>query len=150
MHAGEQALAVVRGWVEKAESDLKAAILLLRAGEEAQPDTVAFHSQQCAEKYLKAFLSRKSIDFPKTHDIGQLLLLLPQKAVFELSAAEQRRLTAYATLTRYPGDYEPVTAREARRALAIARRIRKHVRKLLGMRQGRVTEGNPHPRFRRR
>jgi HEPN domain-containing protein len=131
MPADEQALSVVRGWVEKAESDLSTAVLVLQAGGQRQADTIAFHAQQCVEKYLKALLSSEGIDFPKTHDVGQLILLLPRSALADLSPEEQRRLTLYATVTRYPGDYEPVTTHEARRAVAAARRIRARVRKLL-------------------
>jgi hypothetical protein len=36
--------------------------------------------------------------------------------------AEQERLTDFATLTHYPGDYEPITLMEARRAVTLARR----------------------------
>jgi len=56
MPADERVVSVVRGWVQKAESDLKTAVLVLHAGEEGLADTVAFHAQQCAEKYLKALL----------------------------------------------------------------------------------------------
>jgi HEPN domain-containing protein len=131
MLADDRLVSVVQGWVQKAEIDLKTAVLVLRSAEEGPAESVAFHAQQCAEKYLKSLLSWKGIDFPKTHDIGQLIQLLPREAVIEFTAAEQRRLASYATVTRYPGDYEPVTIDEARRALAMARRIRKHVRKLL-------------------
>lgn len=131
MPGDERVVSVARGWVQKAENDLKTAVLVLRGGEEAPADTIAFHAEQCAEKYLKALLSWYGIDFPKTHDIGQLMLLLPRKAAIDFPVAQQRRLASYATVTRYPGDYEPVTIREARRALAMARRIRKHVRRLL-------------------
>jgi HEPN domain-containing protein len=131
MRADERVLATVRGWIEKAESDLKNAGLALGAGEDCPADTVAFHAQQCAEKYLKALLAMESTDFPKTHDLGALIALLPATGVMRLSVEEQRRLTSYATVTRYPGDYEPVTLAEARRAVVLARRVRKHVRSLL-------------------
>jgi HEPN domain-containing protein len=55
----------------------------------------------CRGKYLKALLSWEGIDFPKTHDIRQLIQLLPRKAALDFPAAEQRRLTSYATVTRY-------------------------------------------------
>ena len=131
MPADERVLSVVCGWIQKAESDLKTAVLILQAGEHGPADAVAFHAQQCAEKYLKALLSSEGIDFPKTHDIGQLILLLPRHAAIDFPVEEQRRLTSYATVTRYPGDYEPVTIHEAHRAVAMARRIRERVRKLL-------------------
>jgi HEPN domain-containing protein len=131
MPADERVLGTVRGWIEKAESDLENARLVLRAGEECPADTVAFHAQQCAEKYLKALLVFERIDFPKTHDLDALIGLLPAGDTIPLSVEEQRRLTTYATVARYPGDYEPITLAEARRAVALARRVRKHVRSLL-------------------
>jgi HEPN domain-containing protein len=94
-------------------------------------DTVAFHAQQCAEKYLKALLSFRGIDFPKIHDVEQLLLRAGMAGTAVISVEEQRMLTAYATVTRYPGDYEPVTVTEARRAVTLARRVRAAVRKEL-------------------
>jgi HEPN domain-containing protein len=131
MPADKKVLTIVRGWIEKAESDLKNARLVLGAAEDCPADTVAFHAQQCAEKYLKALLVFEGIDFPKTHDLDALIGLLPGTHTIPLSVEEQRRLTSYATVTRYPGDYEPVTLANARRAVALARRVRKYVRSVL-------------------
>jgi len=43
-------------WIKKAENDLVAAEHLLTARPHTPYDTICFHAQQCAEKYLKAFL----------------------------------------------------------------------------------------------
>jgi HEPN domain-containing protein len=131
MSVSERVMVIVRGWIEKAENDLKNAGLALRGGEDCPADTVAFHAQQCAEKYLKALLAYEGIAFQKTHDLGVLVGLLAGKVRIDLSAEEQRRLTSYATVTRYPGDYEPVTLPEARRAVTLARRVRRITRALL-------------------
>jgi len=131
MQRNEQVTKVVREWIEKAENDLKNAAYTLKMGEDCPTDTTCFHAQQCVEKYLKAFLTFKSIDFPKTHDVGELLALISESARPQLAVEEQRRLTAYATVTRYPGDYEPIPLSEARRAAAVARRVRKEVRALM-------------------
>jgi hypothetical protein len=48
-----------------------------------------------------------------------------------LNDKEQSQLADYATVTRYPGDYEPISLNEARKAVAMARRIRREIRKLL-------------------
>jgi HEPN domain-containing protein len=40
--------------------------------------TCAFHCQQAAEKYLKAYLVRQQIEFRKTHALGHLLHLASQ------------------------------------------------------------------------
>jgi len=56
------------------------------------------------EKYLKALLVFKGIDFPKTHDLEELMGLIPLSVRPELSEDEQGRLTDCATVMRYPGD----------------------------------------------
>ena len=130
MPAAERVLSVVRGWVEKAENDLKTALLALKAGEECPTDTVAFHAQQCAEKYLKSYLAFKGIDFPKIHDIEELAART-RGLTTGLLPEDFRALTIYATVTRYPGDYEPISLAEARLAVALARKVRGAVRKQL-------------------
>ncbi len=61
-------------WVKKADLDLKTAVRL--STESEFRDVVCFHSQQAVEKYLKALLTRHQIEFPKTHIIRRLLILL--------------------------------------------------------------------------
>lgn len=46
-------------------------------GKGCPADVVCFHAEQCVEKYLKALLTLKAIDFPKTHNIAELVALLP-------------------------------------------------------------------------
>ena len=127
----EPAMKVAREWVLKAENDLKTAAHTLKMGQGCPTDTVCFHAQQCAEKYIKAVLVLEGVDFPKTHDIEKLSGLLPRGVLETWSAEEQRRLTLYATMTRYPGDYEPIPLKEAQNAVRITRRVRKEIRGLL-------------------
>jgi len=122
---------VLRQWVQKAENDLTAAVQTLKLARAAPTDVVCFHAQQCVEKYLKALLVNHEIDFPKSHSIARLLELLPLRVRPPLSQVEQLRLTDYATVTRYPGDYTPIPLTEARAAVRIARRVRLHIRKRL-------------------
>jgi len=139
MHENDRVLWVVREWVQKAENDLKNAVNTLKMGESCPTDTVCFHAQQCVEKYLKAFLVSRDIDFPRTHDIGNLVDLMPRNVRIRLSVEEQQRLTAYATTMRYPGEYEPLSLAQARKAVAIARRVRGELRAILSrkiLRQG--------------
>ena len=122
---------MVRGWVAKAENDLKTAAHVLTLEDQCPTDTVAFHAQQCVEKYLKAMLVFHAIDFPKVHDIEKLVRLLPAEVPMDWPISEQRRLTQYAAVTRYPGDYDPIPLAEARQAVRIAKRVRREIRKLL-------------------
>lgn len=131
MPAPNPIIAVVRQWVVKAEHDLTAAARILKVPEDCPTDTVCFHAQQCAEKYLKALLVFRGTAFPKTHEIPVLRALLPPKLRPKLAAKLQNRLTAYAAALRYPGTGPEVPLTEARTAVAIARRVRKEVRKHL-------------------
>ena len=77
---------------------------------------------------MKAILVLEGIDFPKTHDLERLLALLPAGLRPELSFEEQARLTDYATGARYPG-WDAISLTAARRAVAVARRVRREVRR---------------------
>jgi len=67
-------------------------------------DGICFHAQQCAEKYIKAFLEEQTIAFQKTHDLvglvdlssGLLAALNPLR--FRLA-----QLSTFGITTRYPG-----------------------------------------------
>jgi HEPN domain-containing protein len=53
---------LVRQWISRAENDL-----LNLAAQEIPWDTICFHSQQAAEKYLKAVLVFHAQPVPRTH-----------------------------------------------------------------------------------
>ena len=112
----------------KAENDWKAVRLALRGGKESPVDVACFHAQQCVEKYLKVILVWNRTEFPKTHNISELAALIPKVVRPPLTNEEQDRLTEYATVMRYPGDYEAILLSEARKAVGIARRTRKAAR----------------------
>ncbi|MDQ4100257.1 MAG: HEPN domain-containing protein [Chloroflexota bacterium] len=119
------------GWVERAEGDYRAAVVLLSA---AQPvsEAACFHAQQCAEKYLKAFLQEHDIRVPHTHDLLNLAQrtapLAPDLAVLETDLAV---LNVYAVEIRYPGaGVEPA---QAQAALRTAEAVRRLVRQALGL-----------------
>lgn len=131
MPARDPILTVTREWIQKAENDLTNATHSLKLGKDCPTDTVAFHAQQCVEKYLKALLVFHRTEFPKVHDIEKLVRILHAGMLSDWALKEQRLLTIYATLTRYPGSYEPITLAEARQALRIARRVRGEIRRSL-------------------
>jgi HEPN domain-containing protein len=118
-------------WVEKAEHDLIAAEYTLTLKKNCPLDTICFHAQQCAEKYLKALLISRSVDFPKTHDLRVLMQRIPRDLDLRLSIREVLPLNRYTIEARYPGEWEPITRKEAEKAVAIARKVRQAVRKHL-------------------
>jgi HEPN domain-containing protein len=91
---------------------------------------IAYHAQQCVEKHLKAYLVFHQVDFPYTHNIARLLELCDQNTstnwVEELKQAEE--LTPFAITTRYPGQDDEVTKREAEIAVNVADQVREVVR----------------------
>lgn len=124
-------LAVLRQWVEKAEHDLTAAAQIQKLGKGAPTDTVCFHAQQCVEKYLKAVLVDHGIPFAKTHDIEVLMKLVPPHRRPTMTPTEQKLFTSYAVVVRYPQAGMAIPLRESRSAVAVARRIRREVRRTL-------------------
>ena len=62
-------------WIKKAEGDLAIAGRELRVRKSPVYDAVCFHSQQCAEKYLKAILQENEREIPKIHNLIELLKL---------------------------------------------------------------------------
>lgn len=104
-------------WLQRARSDLQLGRAALSV-KGVMPEDACFHAQQCAEKALKALLLHMGIAFTKTHAIEVLLDLLKSQGVsIPKGVDEAFELSEYAVQTRYPGEWEPVTKREARRAI---------------------------------
>ena len=127
MQPDEARFVQVQKWVEKACQDLTACEVLLDSNA-MLTGVVAFHAQQAAEKHIKALLTFRGRDFPKTHDITRLLELLAvtdKELVVSLDAAED--LSAYGVLPRYPGDLPEISLPEARRLYQVALSVRNAV-----------------------
>ena len=90
-------------WIDKAEGDWTVAQREMRAPNPVW-NVVSFLAQQCAEKYLKAFLEEHNIAFGKTHD---LVVLLNSSGGLLLELNSQRpslaHLSTFGIATRYPG-----------------------------------------------
>lgn len=120
----------VQAWLGKAEGDLRSAEHLLTL---PQQDyfTAAFHAQQAAEKFLKAFLVRHQIPFPKTHDLQELLELSARVTVtLKNQLASATMLTPFGADFRYPGE-QIADLQSAQEAVQEARRVREAVRQEL-------------------
>jgi HEPN domain-containing protein len=118
-------------WIRKAEEDYNAALALARQRKKSTPNAVTFHCQQCAEKYLKAFLVQSGVGFPKTHDLLELhKLCLGVNPAFELIGDLLDSLNPYAVEFRYPGD--EVNADEAQEAIGAVKEVRRFMRSQLG------------------
>jgi HEPN domain-containing protein len=121
-----------REWVEKAEADYAAALLLRRSRKKHSRDIVCFHLQQCVEKYLKARLEEATIAFPKTHDLERLLdLVVAVEPLWASLRPAMATITDYAVEVRYPG--RTTSPAEAQTLLRATMRIRDLIRSSLGL-----------------
>jgi HEPN domain-containing protein len=94
---------LTRQWLTKANHDLRAAVLASGTEEELW-DIAAFHSQQAAEKALKAFLAWHDVPFRRTHNLVELLEECEAVDVaFASLRAAAEFLTRFAIDPRYPG-----------------------------------------------
>lgn len=90
-------------WISKAEGDYAVAQREVEVYG-GNYDAVCFHSQQMAEKYLKAYLFKNKVDFPKIHNLIELLeLCLTVDSSLEECREFLDTLEDYAVLYRYPG-----------------------------------------------
>jgi HEPN domain-containing protein len=120
-----------RAWVRKAEADWRVANNESTIADPVR-DIICFHCQQCAEKYLKAFMQELGLAIPKTHDLELLLLnLLPHESSLKALKSKLVSLTRYAVEYRYPGF--STSTREMRAALRHAERVRVKIGTILGM-----------------
>ena len=110
----------VAAWLEKADRDLRMARLAM-SEEHKMSDQACFHSQQCAEKVLKALLVAADRIVPRTHNLIALLdeatESFPEMCEWADALAN---LTAYAVSPRYPSWLADETAEEAADAIAAA------------------------------
>ena len=128
-------------WISYAEEDLGLANYAMKKSGSRPYRLIAYHAQQCAEKYLKAYLVYHDIDFPFTHDIGKLLKLSGSHIRIE-NIKEAEELTPYAVTARYPGVDEIVTENEAHQALNLASIVRQTIRKALADEGMTIEEGS--------
>lgn len=116
----EQLRHFAQEWLRRAVGNL--ALARQPKPAEALWEDLCFHAQQAAEKAVKAVLTLRGIDFPKSHDIAELLALLsPAGVPDDLWNADS--LTEYAVVTRYPGRKPPVSEEEYRRAVTVAEQV---------------------------
>jgi HEPN domain-containing protein len=105
-------------WLRYARSDLELA--RVKRPPKVLLEELCFHTQQAAEKALKAVLIAKGIPPPKTHNIRTLLDLLPQDVIPPQEVEDAASLTDYAVISRYPGDFESIDEKEYKETVRLA------------------------------
>ena len=116
---------VAKRWFSKGNNDLIAGNYILTMPN-PPIDTICFHSQQAAEKYLKGFLTFHGIEAPKIHGIEELISMCKKvdpdfSKLFDIASD----LSGYAVEVRYPMDSDSeITIEEAQCAIDIAEKIK--------------------------
>jgi len=123
----------VADWIEKADHDLGSAKLIYLHIPEYF-DMIAFHCQQATEKYLKAILLYKEIEFDRTHNLIFLLELLSQKIeITEEYFDKAILLNGFSVQIRYPDHKIFMTKDELESAINISQDFRKFAIKTIGI-----------------
>jgi HEPN domain-containing protein len=118
---------IVKQWIEKADHDLGTGqVTYLYLPQYC--DTIAFHCQQAAEKYLKGFLLFLDIPFKRQHSLNYLLGLLSQKIEISNELYDNAsELEGFAVEIRYPDTSVELSDDEIQQAFKITKLIRAFV-----------------------
>lgn len=120
-------------WIRKAEEDYSTIEQLFIEGKRPPLSVVCFHSQQCVEKYIKAFLIEANIPFEKIHNLVILIdQAIPLKPEWSIHRDALGVLTNYAVLSRYPDEFN-FDRKTTQNAVDIAIEMRETIRAALGL-----------------
>ena len=119
MSASPEAVAEAQRWVRYAREELTLA-RVIASDADSPARLVCWHSQQAAEKALKAALIISGIEFPRTHNLVALRALLPSALAEKLDIGELAELTQWGTESRYPGDWQEPSDEDAAVMLDVA------------------------------
>lgn len=93
---------------------------------------MCFDAQQAAEKAVKAVLVFHEVEFPRTHELGELLAFARQAGErIPEDLWKASGLSMYATHTRYPGEEPPLTEDEYRESVAIAENVMRWAERII-------------------
>ena len=113
-------------WLAIAQEDLSAAKALQRI---ELFSAVTYHSQQAAEKSLKAYLVYKSFPIIKIHDLVQLIeLCMKTDKEFSKILDEGEKLNPFSSKFRYPTEFDiPDKELTIKQAQAIMKLVSKKI-----------------------
>jgi len=127
-------IAIVRECIQKADEDFEFALVNLK---ERKPfiGHICFHFQQSAEKYLKAYVVARELEFRKTHDLAALLkICVSSSPSFEQLDQDCEYLNTFYVETRYPVHWPTnFSENEAQRSCQAAENIKDVVKNELGI-----------------
>jgi HEPN domain-containing protein len=105
---------------------------LIESEPQAYASTICFHAQQAVEKYLKALLASKGVDFPGTHDVDFLLAECRKVSAGELDQIDLKSLTDFGVSVRYPDDFFIPDLSQTAYYAQVARNVKDIIVRLIG------------------
>jgi HEPN domain-containing protein len=122
-----------RIWTDNAAEDMRVAKHLLSTMRPIPVEIIGFHSQQAAEKSLKAVLVYNEKVVPRTHEITDLVSICNTLgACFDIPEAVTDTITEYAVKIRYIQDKRNFTEDDAKFSVKQAEKIIDMVENYLG------------------
>ncbi|TSC88381.1 MAG: hypothetical protein G01um101416_49 [Microgenomates group bacterium Gr01-1014_16] len=124
---------IVNEWIKLADEDYGFACSNLSDPDAIYFGFICFHFQQSAEKYFKAYIVAKSLEFTKIHDLDSLCqICLADNPKFDELKDECLFLNDFYVATRYPVTVPPSFSRvEAQQAKTAVEKISKLVKTFL-------------------
>ncbi len=90
-------------WLKAAKDDLRVADKII--ADEALTHMVAFHSQQCIGKSLKAVMEEYGIDLVKIHNLERLLAIVKNHVKIDVDIVLIEKMDKLYIDSRYPADF---------------------------------------------
>lgn len=100
--------------MKKAEADLATARRESRVEIQPNHDAVAFHSQQAAEKFIKAVLCERDNEFPRSHDLLKLAMLIQPRLEALVHMQDALEVLSQGAVEAIPGITLIQTRRQTR------------------------------------
>jgi HEPN domain-containing protein len=98
-------LDLAKEWLRYAKSDLNTAKHMFNDVHPKETEISCYHTQQCAEKSLKAFLIAKETSPPYIHDLVELMKhCIAHEADFSIIQSYCVSLNPYGVQVRYPNE----------------------------------------------
>ncbi|HEY1407108.1 MAG TPA: HEPN domain-containing protein [Spirochaetota bacterium] len=126
---------IVLLWKVKADNDIRSIENELSSLNPVT-DSICYHAQQAAEKYLKLFLVAKGFEPVKTHSLVIILNACVEIDKSFSALSDVVYLSEYAVELRYPDNFYIPKLEEAKEAFADARRVREFVSEILHLDSG--------------
>lgn len=121
-------------WLQAAADDLRVVARIV--SDDDLTHMVAFHSQQCIEKSLKAVVEEHALGHIRIHNLGRLLELVKPWVTFDVELTLLEQLDKLYIDARYPGELGLLpngkpTRNDARQFYDGAKRIHEQARRAL-------------------